>query len=513
MRCGVLAYSIWQRGDDVGNEDAPAITGEIQAATEPAAVTMRSWPSRRTLAYIVLLVPLVQVGVMQWLIWGHSANVPYWDEWETVILLMHVHQGTLSWYDIWHPHANAHRILLPRLIDIMLAELTGFNRQLEMVFDIGVALAGGWLLWRAADRTLTSRRLALALVVPLSLVYLSLGQFANWFAPFQIQFILAVFGTACCVWALAREDVTYRYLAVAILGAGIATLSSLHGLLVWVAFALVVLVRASITKAVIWVGCGALAWVVYFRHYPTHQVQLPLGTDMLYSLTYLGAPIGYPNPTLALIIGYVSLLLLAGNIVVYWRSGGDLRRLLPWLGLAFFVLLCTQATAVGRLDGGIDRAVVSRYQAYSGLWWIALIVIAAATVQQVVKARGERTPASHISLAPRVKLGIVGCNVAALGLMIAGILNTNVVGTRDALIWLDAQRSHQHYVVNYDSAPLQCLAWYYLPPDELPARAAFLESQYMGVWGLPGVQRVPAAQAPKESGSDCAVKPYSGFID
>jgi hypothetical protein len=489
-----------------------AILGGTRALTTAVSMRIRARPRRTRVRYVVWLVPAVQLLVMMWIVWGHSANVPYWDEWENVLLLQRLRQGSLTWNDLWGLHGGAHRIVLPRIIDLFLVQVTSFNRQIEMSLDISVAVVGGWLLWQAARRTLGSRDLALMLLAPFSLAYLSLGQFADWFAPFQIAFILVVFGTACVVWAFSREVVTYWHLAAGITGAGIATLSALQGVLPWVAFAPVVLLRAGHRKAAIWTGCGALAWLAYFHNFPHQDVNVPLFWDLPYSLAYLGGPIAYPNAKLATLAGYLSLALLVGSLVIYRRAGGDLQRLLPWLGLAFFVLLCAQATALGRLFG-LSQAIVSRYQAFSGLWWIAQLVIGAAAVQEVLRARHDPAGISHPRIAGPLALGWVGVSAFALSLTLAGLINANVVGTQQALIWQDAQRSHQHYVINYDSAPLQCLSWYLLPPAQVRDLASFVESQHMGVWARPGVGRIPAAQAPTYSASDCAVKPYHSFMD
>ncbi|MGO8946376.1 MAG: hypothetical protein ACLQUY_01675, partial [Ktedonobacterales bacterium] len=67
---------------------------------------------------LVLLVPLSLILGLLWVIWTRTADVPYWDEWETVLLVQHADQGTLTFHDLVAFHANVHRIIIPRLIDL-----------------------------------------------------------------------------------------------------------------------------------------------------------------------------------------------------------------------------------------------------------------------------------------------------------------------------------------------------------------------------------------------------------
>jgi hypothetical protein len=168
-----------------------------------------------------MLVPAAFILTYRWLIWTQTPTAPYWDEWIYVPLVKHANQGTLSLQEIWALHWFSHRIVIPRLVDLALIQLTSLNRHIMMTFDLGVGVASATLI----------------LVAPMSLLLFSFSQAHDWLAPFQIAFIATAFGVACCTRALLHRPLTWSRFAFALCGALIATLSSAAGLVAWVAFA------------------------------------------------------------------------------------------------------------------------------------------------------------------------------------------------------------------------------------------------------------------------------------
>ena len=375
---------------DTGGEDHPRTPPE------------RFWYFAR---FLVLLVPLAFIIGLLWVIWTRTADVPYWDEWETVLLVQRLDQGTLGVTDIVALH-GVHRIIIPRLIDLTLIELTHWNRQVEMTFDLSIAIAGACILFWSVRRTLGSLTAALGLVVPLSLLFFSFSQFGNWFAPFQVAFIVTSFGIVCCVGGFQKTPVSRKGFALAIAGALIASMSSLPGLSTWIAF-LPGALHAGVRKTVAWIGCAVVVWILYFQNFPHSLTGIPVLLDTVYSLAYLGAPLGYPNPELAAAVGFLSIMLLLGNVLVYWRRHKSLWHIAPWLQLALFVLGCTQATAEGRSLSGPSQALSSRYQAFSALWWIALLVIMVLNIKELVEDPGPSARRGYIARAGNLCVNLV----------------------------------------------------------------------------------------------------------
>ncbi len=483
-----------------------AMVHEDSAAEERSPTSLRGpWQPTRLLALLCLLVPAAMVFGLLWVIWTRTAAVPYWDEWETVLLEQHFKQGTLSFDEIVSLHANAHRIILPRLIALALINVTNWNRQIEMTFDVGVAVAAACLLFWCVRETLGSLAVSLALLAPLSLLFFSFAQFGNWFTPFQIADILAVFGVACCVRGLAKAAVSRASFALALAGACIGSLALLNGLLTWVAF-LPGAARSGLRKSLAWIGSAAVVWFLYFQHFPFSPTRPGIRQDIAYSLAYLGAPVGYPSIGHAQLAGALSILLLLGNVLWYWAHHKNLAsvwRIAPWLQVALFALGCTQATAQGRLGGGPDEAMSSRYEAFSTLWWIALLVVVGLNVTELLPSLRLGGGLASVSARGMAGLGAVGLNLLAVLTVTASLVPVNLVGLQQALQWQDVQRQNQAAIVAYQTAPDSCLTLYYPSAQEVRVRAQFLDQQRLGIFGATDLSRY-LAESPT---AECQ-KPY-----
>jgi hypothetical protein len=342
-------------------------------AREHPAVLWRGWPLARALA---ILVPLLQILSLLWLIWARTPDVPVGDEWDTAVLVHAVRQGSVRWGDFWAFHSE-HRILVPRVVNLTLIQLTRWNRQIAMTFDLAVVAVTAAFLLGCLRRAAQGTGAVLALGVPCSLLLFSPSHYENWLAPFQLAFLGTVFGAACCLWALTTQPRGARGLSLALLGALVATLSSLNGLMVWIAF-LPNVRRAGYRRTLVW-GCVALAAALAYAIGFTGggKVASPLPDLLGYALGYLGAPVGYPTLWLAQLAGLLSLALVCANLCVHALLRRDPTPLGAWLGLAVFALACTVLTTLGRGPSlGVEMALTSRYQIFGALWWVATQAIA-----------------------------------------------------------------------------------------------------------------------------------------
>jgi hypothetical protein len=455
---------------------------------------------------VPLAVPVVQLALLLLAIWTRTAAVPYWDEWATVDLVSGALGGRLTWATLWYPHAYAHRIVLPRLLDLAVIVLTGWNRQVELTVDLAIAAATLVLILATARRTL-DRKVWRWLVPVLSLLLLSGGAYANWFAPFQVQYLACVAGSALCLHALARPagSVRVRHLLLAGAGALVATLSSLHGLCAWPAFAPAVWASGSTprqrrVRTLVWSLTGAGAWTLYLLDFPFGAGGSPTGglqglmlarQALRYLLVWLGAPLGYPDALHAALWGLASVCLA---LIIGWALY-RYRPLVPglagWIGLVLFAGGSALATLAGRLSAGPGEALFSRYQAFSVLWWVGLLVLAAAALQPVRIGRWVRRTA------------VVPC--AAL---LVALLTVNVAGWHDGLVWQDTQRANQGWIGRAAAGatvPASCLALYYPDPVVLHRLVLSLRAQRLGLFAS-------TPFPPPPTGHLCA-KPYAGYLD
>lgn len=463
----------------------------------------------------IVALPLAQFVAILWVIWTRTAAIPYWDEWNMVGIVRAWREGQLTWADLWAPHAGAHRIVLPRLYDLVIISATDWNRQVEMTIDMVVAGAAvAILLWCIARAV--GPRLWPWLVPPLGLLLLSAGQYNNWFAPFQISFIAVVFGVALCVAVFTSgSQVTWRGLVFAGVGALIASLSSMPGLCAWPAFLPAVWfspVPAPQRKwrVALWTLTGGFLWIAYFVGF-SRSAASPTGTRLSeialfrevarYLLVWLGGSLGYPDPLHAAIWGLASICLLMVTVRVLWIVRGHIPGLAAWVGVVLFAAGALLATVVGRARDGAGEALSSRYEAFSSLWWLGLIVLTVAALREWSARYGTQFPRIQRML-----------SLTGKGMWFAfavAILAVNVAGWRDGLLWQSVQRANQDWVAHTDIAPPSCLALYNPDLALVRTQAAWLRKERLG----PFATSAPPATTPRwPTGGVCA-KPYWTYID
>jgi hypothetical protein len=495
-----------------------------------------------------LLPGAVLIAIILWIIWTRTATVPYWDEWATVTLVQHANAGTLSFADLWMFH-GVHRIVVPRIVDLLLIQLTHWNRQVEMTFDLTLAVASACLLNTLLSRTVGSTRLALVLVAPLSLLYFSLAQFANWFAPFQIAFTATLFGLLLALWAVTSDEqpLSWPRFGLALLGALIAMLSSLQGLMVWLAvlptlaWHLRRAPRPMGIKLLLWIGIGIEAWLVYLAGVTHYTDRVPLRDQLTYVLVYLGAPIGFPDAARSELFGLMGLALWPATAALYIGLGGRLTRLLPWVDVAVFVALVTAATVDGRSINGTESALSSRYEIFSALWWISLVILGTLVLRQLWRGSqaGETEGTANFAnvrawglaawgrgiwhtlnvhgarqYLSRMRPALLGVYSLVLVVMLASLLVANIAGLQDALLWLGVQQRNQYRLLDYQSQPDLCLKLYDPWPSDERSKIAILDQGHYGLFALSAPERQRLLRAAEAAGdtSGC-VKPYDFIND
>lgn len=452
----------------------------------------------RALHGALALLLVAQLAALLWLIWRRTPHVPQWDEWELANFFELADLDRLRLLDFWG-FQNEHRIVLPRLILYGLIAATGWQRQLIMVVNLGIALGTFALTFAAVRRTVGARAAAL-LGVPLALLLFSFAQFENWLFAFQTNFILAGCGIGLALWGLLPRPTrgeADRAFAVAIAGASVASLSTLAGLLTWVAFLPAVWWRGW-QRLAIWCAVALAIGVPYFRGFPGHAGgEAGPGDIARYALAYLGAPLGYPSVALSTAYGLLGLGLLAlVTVIIWWRGWLDAWAS-AWLGLALLGLGSMVVTTAGRAALGADQALASRYQSFSTLLWVALLILAALIMSRTLPQREGRRGA-HVAPSLRMR-SLVLLLTVILG---AGLLRANVHGLREGKVWLDSLQRNEGCIRQYDTAPDDCLTLFYPVADLVRIHAAFLEQHRLGTFReLP---TTPDFAAPPRAGAALA---------
>jgi dolichol-phosphate mannosyltransferase len=463
---------------------------DAQQSTE-VRVTVPPADSRRVFSPIQLLVyavPAALLAIVARTILLRTPSVPFWDEWRTVDLILHYKQGALTFQDFWQFH-NEHRIVIPRIIDLGLILFTHWNRQLEMLFDLGVAVAEAALLLASARRVLRSNALVGALIVPGSLLLFSLSQYQNWLWAFQITFIATVFGVACCVFGFARQPARWGFFLLALVGACVAALSSVGGTMAFVAF-LPAALRAGRAKCALWIVTACAILIPYFQGFP-HSVPISFSRDLvIFALGYLGAPVGYPHPPATIAFGIGGCVLAVVNLAIYWTRERTFKMLDAWIGLGLFAVAVDGITALGRTSyytgpyAGLSNLMIwgTRYQEFAALWWIALLVVTAVNIRATwhmfrVRLTGLRM-GRGIGGKVAFPIGLINV-LAVLGLTGALVL-VNLAAYSPMKYYQYPQFLLQSCVVSYAVAPDDCLNGFVWDPNYLRIQAAVLAEYKMG---------------------------------
>ena len=125
----------------------------------------------------------------------------YFDQWADINVIMHAHDGTLSFATLWDQH-NENRILFPNLIVLALAYTTHFNIVVEDILS-GIFVIVTTALLIVAHRR-RSPTLPWILYCPVALVFLSFSPLATTLFGFLVSWYLVMVALAVALFLLDR---------------------------------------------------------------------------------------------------------------------------------------------------------------------------------------------------------------------------------------------------------------------------------------------------------------------
>jgi hypothetical protein len=331
----------------------------------------------RTILFLTLL-PVVTVALYVSLL---GVNIPFWDQWIVLPLLIKKSEGLLSLADLLAQH-NEHRPLFPRLIWLWLSGFTHYNVKMELWANLALYLATfSFFIHRTAKMWQMNAVSISPYTLPLlSLLMFNLGQYESWLQGFQTVMFLGICSVVVGLFLVAEKDSNLSFSAATVLGV-IAAFSMANGLLYWPIGLGILLLSGSPNKnrvkIFVWLVVSALSIGLFFKdwvstgHLDVHYAITHPLEWMVWILSFLGAPIMAVDGV-AWIFGLLSFALYV-VIIKYALRTGKIAGLLPHLAVSLFILVTVGAISLGRIKLGLPQSTVSRYLTMSAWYWASLL--------------------------------------------------------------------------------------------------------------------------------------------
>lgn len=330
---------------------------------------------------ILLLAPIL----LSFLIYKYAVNVPFFDQYELIPLFQKIHNGTLSFSDLWMQH-NEHRIIFPSIMQLILAGITQWNIRLEIAYNFIVACIGyiGLLLMLRTYK-FNNKYIHLAILFFISLLFFTPAQWENWLWGWQLEWFLCVTMAIFTYYFISKYDYvgSIKYLIYAAISSIIAAFSLGSGILVPIAGLIQLILLKNKLKSkvnIMWILLTAIITAAYYYNY-----KIPNGAPSLtavfhkpieavtFFLAYIGRPVASEGQA-AVIIG-ATFLISYLFLIVFLYKHRKLGKYSSLIALSLLALMAGAITTIGRLGFGIASGLSSRYTTFSVLFLISVIFI------------------------------------------------------------------------------------------------------------------------------------------
>ncbi len=393
-----------------------------------------------------------------------GVNTVLWDEFYYVDFIRAFREGGDWWSWMARQH-NEHRVVPMKLVMAPLSSLTDWDTRAEMLVSVvlaGLAVFGLWRLYRRLGGG------DLLLFAPVAWLVCSLASYENMLYGLMMCWYFTLAGVVWTLVLLAGGGALA--VAAAASCAFIASFSILNGLLVWPLGLGLLLLHRRWRTAAAWLLMSVAAFALYFHNFqlPGGQPPLPpLGVASIvrigrFGVKLLGAPLAGGSLAWSAVIGAILAAATAIAAVRWLRSPERLRRDGPAAALIVFAALSCAMIAAGRAAFQGIPPLQSRYVLYSSLVAVGLYLLLARDAEKA-------EPAAR----PRRLL------VAALALLVPGLLAANVEGLRAAVEWRGGQLHQKAILQTFDQRPPAELGAIYFPA-EVPRRASWMREHRLG---------------------------------
>lgn len=451
------------------------ISKKINSSSFPLdLLQLQSHNCNYLLAVLLLAFPPI-LGLLY--IKSFGVNVLYWDQWELVPLIEKVYTGSLSLGDLFSQH-NEHRIFFPRIIMLALAHMTYYDTVAEMYFSWILSLLTMLLIFRMHLQHSRNSTGTLVKFIPITWLLFSFRQYENILWGWQIQIYLCVLGFVASIYLLEKTTKLDKNFLLAVSSGVISSFSFVNGLIVWpVGFIYLFLAKKTKgTFPLVWIGAGALVWVVYFYNWikPQHHPSLLfMMNDPVSSITYFFVSIGSPlsfEKGAAFGNGFLLVTLILFTLIIIVEKKLIVENA-KWISFIFFSLFSSLSLTIGRSGFGVEQALSSRYVTLTSLGVIGIYLILSTLY---AKFKNENYT-NHLIL-----YGVI------LSLIFMGIVAGYTEGVTEGKQIMDSRETSKYFLVNYgDSANYNyssLTGLTYLGTDAVVHRIEILKKYNMSVF-------------------------------
>ena len=360
--------------------------------------------SRNPAAMFIVALAMLPIAAAAFMMCTHWVPLPYWDPWHTPgEQIASWCKGTLTLAEMFSQH-NEHRPFFPRLVNVPMAAMFGWDVRREMALGFLLLCAGSAAIYVLLRHTIDSRNLRLLAFALMNLLIFTPRQYDNLVSGAEGGSFLP---SVALLWALA-VNLSSRPLATkTVCNAALAFVSTFtfgNGMLLWpLAFPIRTVNRAEPTaserRAVGWrlayvaaATASIGAYFISYQHPPLAPAPAHLFADfpgiLHFVARWLGALFLTDQPA---VIGTTAQLMFFALALFAFLSGW--RSHYPWLVLGLYVFASGLITARARLGFTLEMAADWRYTAFTVFFHVALVGLAASVCRDAIRARSALRPA------------------------------------------------------------------------------------------------------------------------
>lgn len=336
----------------------------------------------------------------------YGINVFFMDEWTFPIQMKNKEEVSL-WKFFWDQH-NEHRIFFPKVVSVLLGELSFWNTKVFMYF--------GWFMLSLFYLVVAApfvknlkdvKKTDIAAVAVIGLSVFNTCQIENYLWGFQIAWfmVIAFWAVSFSAFSVYYQNGKSRYMIGTIVSAVIASFSSMQGLVVWIAYICIYIMLIFSKERIDRKGFRAIivsGIVTCFLYF--YKLQIDLGQESLlvdgsdealaYFIGIIGSTLLQKNSAMSYTIGFIvvlfSMALMVG-VILKKRVLKYMKYIGPMFAGIGACILC----ALGRGGGGV---ISSRYTTNAVCFLTCFLILAYQYLKEIRYQTEEETVSSNIIL-------------------------------------------------------------------------------------------------------------------